>query len=120
VVVVLHVFSPLGSDGSDGADPYGLSLGGDGFFYGTTQNNGTETNGTIYRLIYPGLAIANLATNKILISWPTNQTGFTLLVNTNLASTNWVAATPSPATLNDQFVVTNSTTAPRSFYRLVK
>ena len=117
----LHFFSPLGSDGSDGSGPYaGLVIGSDGYFYGTTWGNGANTNGTIFQVIFPGLAISNLPGRKVLVSWPTNQAGFTLQISTNLLSTNWLTASPSPMTLNDQFVVTNDASGPKSFYRLKK
>jgi len=125
-LATLHIFSPQGGDGSDGSSPFaGVTFGNDGYIYGTTSGNGANTNGTIYQVIYPVLinpvlTIASLPGNQVLISWPTNQAGFTLQVNTNLLATNWITATPAPSTNNDQFVVTNNATGTNAFYRLKK
>ena len=45
-LTLLHTFN-----GKDGANPYaGLTLGGDGFLYGTTLNGGLNNYGSIYRI----------------------------------------------------------------------
>jgi uncharacterized repeat protein (TIGR03803 family) len=124
-LTTLHFFDQLNivqsNYGWDGGNPFGgLSLGADGYLYGTTLAYGANTNGTIFRLIYPGISIAALPGTKVLVSWPTNQVGFILQVNTNLASTNWLTAAPSPVVFNDQYVVTNDTAGSKAFYRLKK
>ena len=40
--------------GSDGASPNALTLGTDGNFYGTTRDNGSSYNGTVFRLTTNG------------------------------------------------------------------
>ena len=75
--------------GNDGASPQaGLVQGSDGNFYGTTVNGGQGGAGTVFRLtIVPGppqLTIIPSGANVIL-TWPTNATGFTLQSTTNLA-----------------------------------
>jgi hypothetical protein len=68
----------------------------------------------------PALNIALTTTNTALIWWPSPSSGWTLLQNTNLATTNWVAA---PETVQDngsiKFIIVNPPTAQR-FYRLYK
>jgi len=125
VLTTLHAFSQFAltqsNFGYGGESPLaGLSLGRDGCFYGTTLSYGANTNGTIFSLIYPGLAVTELPGNKVLVSWPTNQDGFTLQVTTNLTAATWLTASPTPTTLNDQFVVTNNASGGARFYRLKK
>jgi hypothetical protein len=68
----------------------------------------------------PALNIALTTTNTALIWWPSPSSGWTLLQNSNLATTNWVAA---PETVQDngsiKFIIVNPPTAQR-FYRLYK
>jgi uncharacterized repeat protein (TIGR03803 family) len=127
VMNVLHYFDRLdivqNDYGYDGSYPVGgVTFGNDGYLYGTTTGYGANTNGTIYQIINPGLSISSLPGNQVLIYWPTNQSGFTLQINTNIATATWVTATPAPSVLNDQYVVTNSANAAgkKSFYRLKK
>jgi uncharacterized repeat protein (TIGR03803 family) len=122
---VLHYFNQLNivqdNYGYDGGNPVGgVTFGTDGFLYGTTTGYGANANGTIFRIINPGLSISSLPGQQVLIYWPTNETGFTLQVNTNAATTNWVTAIPTPSVLNDQYVVTNNAAGQKSFYRLKK
>jgi len=124
-LTTLHYFDALNvvqsNYGWDGGNPFGgLTLGADGYYYGTTEIYGANTNGTIFRLIYPGLSLSPLPGQQVLVSWPTNQTGFILQVTTNLASPTWLTAQPAPVILNDQYVVTNNTPGVTSFYRLKK
>ncbi len=69
-------------------------------------------------LVEPVLNVSVAGTNAI-VSWPTNSTGFTLLSNTNLLTTNWTAVSPQPTILGSQFVVTNNS-AGTLFYRLAQ
>jgi virginiamycin B lyase len=60
---------------------------------------------------------------QVLITWPTNATGFQLQSNTNLGGTNWVNVTNPPAVTSLTnppvivYAVTNAATA-AAFYRL--
>jgi len=119
---LLYGFSQLdtNSDNSDGAYPEtGLTLGRDGNLYGVTSSGGTNGAGVVFRLTFPMLAISNAA-NLTILSWPTNQTGFSLQLTTNLAQPDWTLATPSPTVVGDQFVVSNAASGPGTFYRLLK
>lgn len=67
----------------------------------------------------PVLAIIPSATN-VLVEWPTNATGYTLEVSTNLASAVWNTNLPAPVIVNTNKVVTNGVSGTRKFYRLIK
>jgi hypothetical protein len=68
----------------------------------------------------PRLSIQTAGANAVRLLWPTNPPLFNLESNTNLASTNWVAASPSPIVISTNNVVTNSITQGPKFYRLKK
>jgi uncharacterized repeat protein (TIGR03803 family) len=101
------------STNKDGALPVsGLLLSG-GVLYGTASSGGTAGYGTIFSLLVPPpLAIQRLGTNVIL-TWPTNFTGFSLQTTTNLSPpVNWSA-------VGGQYSVTNPVTDKQRFFRLV-
>jgi uncharacterized repeat protein (TIGR03803 family) len=97
----------------DGAHPVsGLLLSG-GVLYGTASAGGTAAYGTVFSLLVPpALAIQRQGTN-IILTWPTNFTGFNLQTATNLAPpVNWSG-------LGGQYTVTNSVADKQRFFRLV-
>ena len=66
----------------------------------------------------PPLAITQSGANVIL-TWPTNDTGFILKSTTNLlATTFWNTVSPAPVVLNGTNTVTNNISDSRRFYRL--
>lgn len=66
-------------------------------------------------------SIKPLGNNNLLVSWPTNATGFTLQTTTNLHSpVVWTDLTNSPAVVGVEFVMTNSIAGAARFYRLIK
>ena len=65
----------------------------------------------------PTLAIRHTGTNVVL-SWPTNASGFTLEATTSLTSPSWSTGLPSPVTVGTNYVVTNGISTTRQFYRL--
>jgi uncharacterized repeat protein (TIGR03803 family) len=118
VLTVLHSFGVL-IDGNflDGIGPYGpLVQGSDGSFYGTTEGGGTNGAGTVFRLTIvpeaPQLTITPLGADVIL-TWPTDATGFTLQSTTNLGSPDWI-------TVSGQFAVTNPISGTQMFFRLIQ
>ena len=66
----------------------------------------------------PLLSIARSG-NNVLLAWSTNDTGFTLQANTNLASSvTWSNVPGNPAIVGSQYVVSNTATGANKFYRL--
>jgi uncharacterized repeat protein (TIGR03803 family) len=121
-VTLLYEFSEPGtnSENFDGAYPdAGLTLGRDGNLYGTTSAGGTNGTGVVFRISFPTLSISNAGELEVL-SWPTNQTGFSLQTTTNLNHPAWSAVAPAPTIVGDQFVVSNAPAASTTFYRLIK
>ena len=68
----------------------------------------------------PTLTITYLGSNVIL-SWPTNTTGFVLQSTSNLIpSAVWSGVSPSPVVVNARNTVTNPITGAGKFYRLAQ
>ena len=68
----------------------------------------------------PTLSLSQ-AGGQIILSWPTNQAGFTLQSAVNLGpSAAWMDVADLPAILGLQFVVTNTVSDAARFYRLKK
>jgi hypothetical protein len=61
---------------------------------------------------------ARLQGGDLVLTWPTNTTGFVLEFSTNLPATDWMLATPPPTVVNGENVVTNAITGAAAFYRL--
>jgi hypothetical protein len=70
------------------------------------------------------MTIAALALNiqragtNVLLTWPTNVPGFSLVSSTNLVNPAWNPVSPMPAVVNGQNVVTNPVTGTQQFYQL--
>jgi uncharacterized repeat protein (TIGR03803 family) len=98
----------------DGANPQaGLTLYGNAL-YGTAQGGGTNGWGTVFSLSLPQplqLSITLSGTNVVL-TWPTNFTGYTL------QSTPTLAPPVFWNTVSGQFAVTNPISGTQMFYRL--
>ena len=66
----------------------------------------------------PQLTITPLGANVVL-TWPTNATGFNLQSTTNLGSSAaWNTNSPAPVVVNGQNTVTNPISDMQQFYRL--
>jgi uncharacterized repeat protein (TIGR03803 family) len=93
----------------------------DGRFYITMSGSfGVTTNkGSIYRLTLPTLE-GSPRSNSIVLSWPTNMTGFTVQGSTNMDRTSWTNLNVSPTVVNGYFTLTNNPAGPTMFYRLAK
>jgi hypothetical protein len=68
----------------------------------------------------PRLTITRTAASSVLLSWPSPSTGFVLQQNSDLNTTNWVAA-PQAVSDNgtDRFITVNPSTD-QQFYRLFR
>jgi hypothetical protein len=56
----------------------------------------------------------------MILTWPTNLTGFTLQSTTNLvAAPVWSGVQPAPVVVNTNNSVTNGVSGARKFYRLI-
>jgi hypothetical protein len=135
-------------DATDPANPIWLTSGNNTSGTVTANGNGTGNlawgattvngDGTVTRRLYamssnqgiqafivivpgtprPFLSATQLS-DKIVLSWPTNAAGFGLESSTNLGpSASWTSVSPSPAVLNTNYVVTNSTVGTAKLYRL--
>jgi uncharacterized repeat protein (TIGR03803 family) len=116
----LHSFS----GGSDGAYPNaGLMLSGNAF-YGTTGSQYNSYNGTVFALSFPPPQLTITASGaNILLTWPTNYSGFeytgiTLQSTTNLISPVWTTNSQAFFVVNGQNAVTNLIYGTQQFFRL--
>jgi uncharacterized repeat protein (TIGR03803 family) len=108
------------STNSDGAYPDGGLILSGNTLYGTTSQGGSSGYGTVFSLSFgtPQLAINRSGTNVVL-TWPTNATGFTLQSTTNLVSTTvWSNVAPAAVVVNTNNAVTNAISGTKKFYRL--
>jgi len=62
---------------------------------------------------------ANVSSGKVVVSWSTNFTGYTLQSAGTLPGSSWLTVSPSPAGVGNQYFVTN-TISGRKFFRLQK
>ena len=87
--------------------------------------------GTAGGKVSPYIALANLLTlptaslilsgADVIVTWPTNATGFTLQSTTNLNSpVVWITNSPAPVVVNGQNTVTNLISGGQKFYRLIQ
>jgi uncharacterized repeat protein (TIGR03803 family) len=105
--------------GSDGANPSaGLILAGNAL-YGTAFNGGDAGKGTVFRLSLPPPQLTIIFSGaNVILTWPTNATGFTLQAATNLGSPTWGVVSPAPTVINGRNAVTNAIAGSQKFYRL--
>jgi uncharacterized repeat protein (TIGR03803 family) len=92
--------------------------------YGTTLGIGSSGSGTVFSLSLPiappQLTLAPAGPNVIL-TWPTNATGFNLQSTTYLGSSAvWTTNSSVPVVINGQNTVTNPISGRQQFYRLIQ
>src|SRR5439155_14564433 len=120
----LHNFtSRLGGTNSDGADPLGRLILSSNTLYGTASQGGSSFNGTIFSLSLGSVSAPQLRVTlsgpNLILTWPTDATGFTLQSTTNLVSPAvWTTVSPAPVVLDGQNAVTNLISGAQQFYRL--
>jgi hypothetical protein len=63
--------------------------------------------------------LATVASNSIILAWPTNDVGFTLQSTANLfAPTGWAIVSNAPVVINGKYTVTNIISGWQQFFRL--
>jgi uncharacterized repeat protein (TIGR03803 family) len=104
---------------SDGAYPYGgLVLCGNTLF-GTASSGGTWGDGTVFSISLPPQLTLIASGPNVILTWPTNATGFTLQSTTYVGSSAvWATNFPEPVVVNGQNTVTNPISGAQQFYRL--
>jgi hypothetical protein len=60
----------------------------------------------------------NAFSNSIVLSWPTNAPGYTLIYATNFSATSWVTSSVSPVITGGEYTITNTVSGSARFYRL--
>ncbi len=104
---------------SDGAYPTaGLILSGN-TLYGTAYGGGTNGYGTVFSIfIQPQLTMIPSGPYMIL-TWPTNYSGFTLQSTTNIGSSAlWSTNSSPPVVIGGENVVINTMSGRQQFFRL--
>jgi hypothetical protein len=84
-----------------------------------TNANGTASAPlTLIVLPLPTLTLRSLTPNQVVITWPADYAGFSLMTATALnGNTTWEIATPAPVAIGNFFAVTNLVEQTR-YYRL--
>jgi autotransporter-associated beta strand protein len=123
-------FDIINNDGSDAVT---------GTFNGLADGGKLYIGGTLYQINYrfsgrpgndvalqgldtpppPTLVIEKVPPASVRLIWPTNDPPFSLQANTNLSTPTWITASPPPAVLGTNNVVTNALSGAAQFYRLV-
>lgn len=95
---------------------------GDGAFYGTANNGGASSQGTIFRLAPQLLLSSQISTaggtNKTTLSWPLWATDYGVRTSPSLASNATWTALAAPVTNGSKLYATNTSIAPSAFFRL--
>src|SRR5208283_850578 len=118
-LTTLHCFTTGGNDGM--LPRAGLVQSRDGSFYGTTTSGGTNNAGTVFRLtVVPQPQLTLIPSGPYMIlTWPTNYTGFTLQSTTNLGSSAvWTTNSSPPIVIGGDNVAINVASGKQQFYRL--
>src|SRR5205085_8886888 len=102
----------------DGANPNGSLVLAANTLYGATSGGGNSGAGTLFSIMVWAVqpTITPLGTN-VIISWPTNSSGYTVESTTNLASAIWSLNPSPPAVVNGEYTVTNPISGAQQFFR---
>ena len=112
--MTLHAFT----GGTDGSGPQAKLILSGNTLYGTASRGGLSGNGTVFSIsLLPQLTISATGPNLVL-SWPSNFSGFVLQASTNLASSAWITNLPPPVLVNGQNTVTDPISGTQQFFRL--
>jgi hypothetical protein len=78
--------------------------------------------GTVFSIsipVPPELTI-NVSGTDVILTWPTNATGYALESTTNLFPAFWITNADTPVFIRGQNTVTNSILGKEQFYRLIQ
>jgi uncharacterized repeat protein (TIGR03803 family) len=103
--------------GSEGSPTGDLTLSGS-TLYGTTVSGGSVGAGVVFSISLQPLLTLALSGADVILTWPTNLTGFTLQSTTSLGSPGWSTVSPAPVIVNGQYTVANPISGAQQFYRL--
>ena len=86
----------------------------------TISTNGQVCFDTVFGVSASPVCLTMIPSGaNVILTWPTNATGFTLQSTTNLSSSaDWITNTPAPVVVNGQNTVTNPLSSPQRYYRL--
>jgi uncharacterized repeat protein (TIGR03803 family) len=119
-----YTFSSDGTGlNNDGAFPVAPLLLLSNTLYGVTSQGGTNGQGTIFSLTLPqppqppSLSV-QISGSELILTWPSNATGYSLLSATNLSFSGWSAVTNTPVIIDSFYTVTNATSSGQMFYYL--
>lgn len=68
--------------------------------------------------INPPTLGASLQGGNLVLTWPTNASGFALVYSTDLSMTNWLSNSVAPMIVGGNYTVTNPIAGENNFYRL--
>jgi uncharacterized repeat protein (TIGR03803 family) len=104
--------------GNDGGAPAATLTLAANSLYGTTTSGGVLGKGTIFQLPLPAPTPAGFirASNSLVVTWPSTQSGLVLQTTTDLKT--WTTVSNAPLLLNGQYAVTNTMSDTRRFFRL--
>jgi uncharacterized repeat protein (TIGR03803 family) len=114
----LYSFRGTLNHGTDGVSPDASLILSGNTLYGTTAHGGIPnasfgSGGTVFRLTLPQpLLTMTLSAANVILTWPSDATGFTLQTTTNLAPpVVWIP-------VSGQNIVTNAISGTQQFFRL--
>jgi hypothetical protein len=116
------IYTVLATGTTNGPYTIDLQTAGPGVIGEFVTNSGIASVGvqvTNYLTVamQPQLSIM-LSGANVIVTWPTNATGFTLQSTTNLSPAAWRTNLPAPVVINGQYTVTNPISGTQLFYEL--
>jgi uncharacterized repeat protein (TIGR03803 family) len=105
---------------TEGSMPRGSMITLGNAVYGTAATGGQEGLGTVFSLLVPPQLAISPAGANVVLSWPTNFTGFTLQSSTDLSSSVWSTNLAAPVVVNGVNTVTNPVSEVQQFFRLIQ
>jgi uncharacterized repeat protein (TIGR03803 family) len=118
---ILYSFSKTSGSpetNGDGAFPQAGLLLSDGTLYGMAHGGGINGAGTLFTMsLVPQMTLV-LSGPNLILSWPTNFSGYTLQSAARLNSPDWTTNLPGPVVVMGQYTITTPTSGAQQFYRL--